>query len=276
MPTSVTLTAGDASVTIDHESGGRLASLVVGGHEILVAQRDDPMGWGAFPMIPWAGRVRNGSFAFRGTEVLLPLALPPHAIHGTTYTRPWAVGGRGVMTTDLGDDWPWRGRAHQTIVLEHDHLELTITIDNDDPRPMPVSAGWHPWFRRSVGGAPVELELPNARMWRRDSDGIPDGTLVDPPSGPWDDCFTDLDEPVVVRWPGVLRLAVESTCRHVVVYDQDPRGVCVEPQSAPPDAHNSGVDLVEIAPGSSWSISTTWRWREDRSADESTSATLPT
>ncbi|WP_436794936.1 aldose 1-epimerase [Actinospongicola halichondriae] len=266
MPPVETLHAGDASLTIDRAAGGRLSSLTVDGHELLVAAVDDPMRWGSFPMIPWAGRVHHARFEHGGEEIRLPMGLPPHAIHGTTYLRPWTSHGPGASTTDLGDAWPWKGRAHQTVRLGPDHLDLTITVTNDDVQTMPVSAGWHPWFRRTIGDATARIELPGARMWRRDPDGIPDGTLVDPPDGPWDDCFTDLDGPVIVRWPGILALTVESDCRHVVVYDEEDRGVCVEPQSAPPDSHNSGHDLVEIAPGESWTITTTWRWRRDHVA----------
>lgn len=274
MSASEILSVDDTSVTIDHASGGRLSSLVVAGHELLVPRREDPMGWGAFPMIPWAGRVRNGRFTYRGEEIDLPRTLPPHAIHGTAYLRSWTAEGAGASTVEFGDDWPWRGRARQTVSLEADRLELTIAVDNHDERPMPVTAGWHPWFRRTVGGVDVIVELTAARMWRRDHTGIPDGALVRPTDGPWDDCFTDLDGPVTLRWPGVLQLTVESNCRHVVVYDEDQRGVCVEPQSAPPDAHNSGFDLVEIGPGSSWTIATTWRWGHEQRTEGPTSTTL--
>ncbi len=211
MRVAPTLTSGDASVTLDRRAGGRLSSLIVSGHELLIDEAsDDPIRWGSFPMIPWAGRVRHGRFTLDGDEVRLPLGLPPHAIHGT--------------------------------------------------RTMSVSAGWHPWFRRSIGGATVTIDLPAQRMWRRDREGIPDGTLIDPPPGPWDDCFTGLTGPVVLRWPGVLRLEIASTCAHVVIYDESDDGVCVEPQSAPPDAHNSGCDLAEIGPRDSWTIATTWTW----------------
>ena len=39
-----------------------------------------PIRWGAYPMAPWAGRIRDGRFTFRGRDVRLPLNLPPHAI----------------------------------------------------------------------------------------------------------------------------------------------------------------------------------------------------
>ena len=117
--------------------------------------------------------------------------------------------------------------------------------------PMPVTVGWHPWLRRHVGGAAAALHLPAERMWRRDAEGIPDGTLVEPTTGTWDDCFTALVGPVEVRWPDVLALRIESDCEHLVVFDEPAYALCVEPQSAPPDAHNSEQDLAVVEPGSS-------------------------
>lgn len=256
------LRSGDASVAIDPVNGARLASLRIGDHELLLGA-DEPvggaMGWGCFPMVPWAGRIRHGRFVADGTEVQLPLGMPPHAIHGTTYLRSWDVEGPGRFATDLGDPWPWRGRATHDVELSPRSLTMTIGVHAGET--MPVTAGWHPWFHRTIGGADVEIDLPAERMWRKDDEGIPDGTLVEPPPGPWDDCFTALIGPVALRWPGVLELLVESDCEHVVVYDEVDRAVCAEPQSAPPDAHNLGDDLAFVPAGTSWTITTTWTWR---------------
>lgn len=260
-----TLTSGTASVTIDHAAGGRLSSLIVSGHELLVTRAErsgDEMSWGFFPMAPWAGRIRHGRFSVVGRDVQLPLAMPPHAIHGTTLHKPWQRTGPGRLETDLGPDWPWTGVAQQSVELTEGCLSLTITIEARGDAPMPVTAGWHPWFRRRIGGVAVELDVPAERMWHRDGEGLPDGTLVEPTPGPWDDCFTALVGPVELHWPGVLRLYVESDCDHVVVYDEPADAVCVEPQSAPPDAHNSGEDLVFLDPGEEWSVTSTWLWAD--------------
>src|SRR3546814_11161391 len=78
------------------------------------------------------------------------------------------------------------------------------------------------------------------RFCPRDSDGLPLGPLdPPPPHGPWDDCFTGLTWPIGLTWPGALSLSLTSTCDHVVLYDQQPHAICVEPQSGPPDAARS-------------------------------------
>jgi aldose 1-epimerase len=124
---------------------------------------------------------------------------------------------------------------------------------------MPAAAGWHPWFRRRLGGEEVVLEFNAAWMELRDDEGIPSGSRVPPPPGPWDDCFGGLHGPAVVRWPGHLEITIESDCDYWVVYTEDPGAICVEPQTAPPNSLNDDPFVVtDGRPLRAW---TKWSWR---------------
>ena len=46
--------------------------------------------------------------------------------------------------------------------------------------------------------------------------------------------------PAVV-YDGVARIDIECDAPWWVVYTEDPDGICVEPQTAPPDAANLGI-----------------------------------
>ena len=63
----------------------------------------------------------------------------------------------------------------------------------------------------------------------------------------------------VLRWPGFLELTIESEARDWVVYTEPPDAICVEPQTAPPDALDRDAALME--PGSPLVLTMTWRWR---------------
>ena len=256
----IALRAGPAAARIDPASGGRIASLSVDGLELLVTEGPTPLDWGCYPMAPWAGRVRRGRFRFAGAEHRLPLDLPPHAIHGTVYRRPWSMADDGaavVLGTDLGGDWPFAGRVEHRVDLTPAALHLRLTVAAGEP--FPAAVGWHPWFRRRLAaGDPVEVDVPATAMWRRDADGIPTGELVPPPPGPWDDCFTGLTGPVRLRWPGALEMAVESPCPHVVVFDELAGAVCVEPQTGPPDALT--LVPVVVRPGRPLVAECSLRW----------------
>ena len=257
--------------------GGRLASLVVDGHELLVTSSDSPYGWGAFPMVPYAGRIRHGDLRFRGRTYHLPVTMPPHAIHGTLTDVAWEVAGTParddlVLTAPLTKPWPFRGRVVQRFRLESSALHLSMELDAEEP--MPAWVGWHPWFRRHVEGAePLELSVDPGWMLARDREGIPTGEQVRPTARPWDDVFTDLRDAPRLRWPGLLRLSVESACRYWVIYDEQPRGLCVEPQTGPPDAGNwLPEEQVLVEPGRPLTAAMTLRWEPDEQAGSPTEA----
>lgn len=260
----ITLHSPTATMSIDPDRGGRITSLVVEGLELLVTAADTPTGWGCFVMAPFAGRLRNGRFTFKGVEHQLPRNLAPHAIHGTVINRPWKVEGfdkdRALLSCDLGDDWPFAGRVAHELVLGDDGLSLRLEVAAED-EPFPASCGWHPWWRRrlSRGGA-VSLDVDAESMWVRGADGIPTGDLVSPPPpGPHDDCMTDLRRPAVVRWPGAIEVTIETSCDDVVVFDQPTHAVCVEPQTGPPDALR--LTPVVVEPGWPLVAEATFGWR---------------
>lgn len=247
---TVVLSSSCASVTIDDERGGRLASFVVDGMELLVTAGDRPTEWGCYVMAPFAGRIREGRFSFKGTVHQLPRNHGPHAIHGTVFDRPWKVEGtdrdRALLSCDLGPDWPFAGRVTHELVLTHDGLELRLEVTADD-EPFPAACGWHPWWRRRLSrGAPVCVDVDAESMWVRGADGIPTGDLVSPPPpGPMDDCLTDLRRAPVLRWEGALEVTVDTTCDDLVLFDEPTHAVCVEPQTGPPDALRLTPVLVE-------------------------------
>lgn len=262
----ILLRAGAASAWVAPADGGRLASLAVAGHELLVTSADSPYGWGAFPMVPFAGRIRRAELHFRGRAYRLPVTMPPHAIHGTLVDVPWEVSGTpaadaAVLSARLGSPWPFRGRVTQRFRLEPTALHATLELEAEEP--MPAWMGWHPWFRRRVEGATGELDLEvhPAVMYVRDEEGIPTGTATPPPPRPWDDVFEGLAAPPHLRWPGLLDLDVESSCRYWVIYDHQPAGICVEPQTAPPDAvHWLPETAVLVEPGRPLVATMTLRW----------------
>ncbi len=267
----ITLRAATAEAVLDPAAGGRVASLRVDGLELLVTEGWGPVAWGCYPMVPWAGRIRNGVLRWRGEQHRLPVdLLPPHAIHGTLLEAAWEVVSTGrdaaTLAADLGPPWPFGGRAVHRVRLTRAGLHADLDVQAGD-RPMPAVVGWHPWFPRvlrdaagaAVGGS-VVVDLVAGGMLRRGADGLPDGTVVRPiPPEPWDDCFVDVTGAPGVHWPGALEVRIDSDARFWVVYTEREEGVCVEPQTGPPNGLNTGEHAV-VEPGSPLLASMTMRW----------------
>lgn len=263
------LTAGDAVALVSPDGGGRVAALTVADLPLLVTgdSSSHPMTWGCYPMVPYAGRVRNARFTHGGRTIELDENAPPNAIHGTGFVTPWTVLDHGLDHAELSCplDWPLGGTAHQHLQLTPEALVcvLTVVAGHDS---MPVSIGYHPWFVK-----PADDRLVFTAMYERGADGLPSGRLVEPKPRPWDDCFTGPIGPLMftvagpIRRPGALhgdglRVAVGSDCDHWVVYDEPTHATCIEPQSGPPDAVNLGRAHV-LLPGEMLQRTMTIGWQ---------------
>jgi galactose mutarotase-like enzyme len=247
------LEAGGHRAVIDLDRGARLSSLVLAGHEVLATAciPGAPAGIldGCFAMVPYAGRIRNGSLRWAGRDYRLPATFAGHAIHGTGYDRVWSEIGPGVSRIELTEPWPLGGWAEQRVALDEGALRLQLVVGNDDLE-MPAWIGYHPWFRRAAGdGEPAQVHLDARWQYARGSDGLPTGELAAPLAGPWDDCFTGLRRPPRIVWPGWMELEVRSSHDHVVVFDELADTVCLEPQTGPPDAVRLDR-AATVAPGS--------------------------
>jgi aldose 1-epimerase len=254
------LAAGDATLLISPQDGGRISSLTIGGRELIARVDDGPIWWGSYPMAPYAGRVRDGRFTFGGETWTLPLDMPPHAIHGVVYNRPWTIVDAWTISIDLAEPWPFAGTVTQRFALEPGLMRVIMELHAAEP--MPASIGWHPWFRRRLepgsSAEDVTLRFAPEVMFERDPAGIPTGALIPPTPRPWDDCFTGVRHDPALRWPDGLELSIGSSCDCWVVFDQRDDAICVEPQTAPPDAINQFPTIVE--PDDPMIAAMEWRW----------------
>ncbi|MFF9147821.1 aldose epimerase family protein [Streptomyces sp. NPDC055051] len=255
------LTAGDAELTINPEHGGRIESLRIAGTEVLKQGER----YGSFPMVPWCGRTRNGLFRDGATTHRLPLNADPHAIHGTVRDQPWTVARttatEAVLTCELGDPWPYKGRVTQVLELADDRLTLRFGVEAYDDS-FPAQAGWHPWFLRNLGRGGEDVRVGFTPDWQeeRGDDHLPTGRRIGPTPGPWDDCFgMPAGVDVALTWPGELELRVTSRAEWVVIYDEPEDAVCVEPQSGPPNGLNTHPRLV--TPIDPLEVESVWAWR---------------
>lgn len=259
----IRLRAGDAELLLRPDQGGRIASLTVGGLELLRQGER----FGSFVMAPWCGRTREGRFLNGARRHQLPIDAAPHAIHGTVRHRTWRTLSAGTTTatldTELTDPWPYEGRVTQTVELAEDGGGVTLTLGVETAGDsFPAQAGWHPWFRRTLtpGGPEVAIDFTAEWQEERGEDHLPTGRRTAVRPGPWDDCFGMPDGVrATLTWPGQLELTVTSRARWVVVYDEQPEAVCVEPQTGPPNGLNTHPRLV--TPIDPLEVATTWTWR---------------
>jgi galactose mutarotase-like enzyme len=283
----ITLTAGDDRAVVDADAGARLASLFAGGAERLLttppAGADGPQFlWGCFVMAPWAGRLGAGRLPLAGRTLQLATGATGHALHGLVYDTAWTVveatSDAAVLRCPLaGRGWELGGSVTHELRLAPGRLELGLTVEAAE-HGFPAAAGWHPWFRRPEPGDLV-VRVDADEVLRTTSDLVPTGErepvsgATDLRSGPelgerrLDHPFPDVRSPAIVGWPDLeLRMDFTDPVGTVVVYTPA-NAVCVEPQTAWPNAPAlaaagvPGTGVVDLAPGQSLVARVTWTWR---------------
>jgi aldose 1-epimerase len=233
------------------------------------------LGAGAcFPLVPYSNRIRDGRFAFRDRQIVMPPATmaAAHAEHGHGWAVPWSVVERGDDRARLeylhhADAWPFPYLAWQTFALTPDALTVAIGICNQGEEPMPCGLGLHPHFPRTPA---TRLGAAVRRMWRTDADVLP-VELVDLPPGlnlggglevdriDLDTAFAGWSGSARIDWPewhAGLTLRASPSLGFLVVYT--PAGesyFCAEPVSNCTDAFNlaaagrTDTGMVVLAPG---------------------------
>ena len=232
---TIHLACEGVEVRVEPDDGSRITSMRIDGVELLVTAGESPFDWGLYPMVPYAGRVRDAILRHGGASHQLPVNAAPHSMHGTAVHRAWEVRsftGDGVLlSTDLGPHWPFPGSVDHLVRVTPIGLacELTVACGTVD---MPAQVGWHPWFRK-----PCTAAFEAAEMLVRDTHGIVTTDRAPAPSSNLDDCVVGMVAPPRITVDGIT-VEIRSDCDHWVIYDMSPVGTCIEPQSGPPNGIN--------------------------------------
>ncbi|TWH00067.1 aldose 1-epimerase [Nocardioides sp. J9] len=267
---------------------GVLRALTFEGRDLVEPVAEDAMptnGSGQL-LAPWPNRVRDGRYTFDGRTYQLPLTEPSrgNASHGLVRWVSWTLVRHESDTVELSyrlpaqSGYPWTLDLTTTWQLGVGGLSVTQSATNRAAGPAPYASGGHPYLVAGPGTCDRwRLDLPAATYLTVDDRLIPTGrasfagVLGERLEGTsLDHAVTDLvrdgDGTTTVRLvdPGTgtgTAVWMDAHHRWVQVYTSDeravPRGsVAVEPMTAPPDAFNSGDDLVVLEPGATFSA--TW------------------
>lgn len=275
------------------ECGAGLRELEYGGRALVEGYPEDAPASGGRGqlLLPWPNRIRDGRYRFGDRDLQLPLSevARGHASHGLVRWAAWRpveVGAAQVLLAHrlmAQPGYPWTLDLTVGYAVSGDGLTVTVAATNRTAAPAPFAAGAHPYLR--VGPGPVDtwqLRLPGRTALRVDERKIPAGRVeVTDTTGAHldfragreigdtvvDTAYTHLDRDahgratVTLDGPeGGVALWMDAAHGWVQVYSADdldpPRpALAVEPMTAPPDAFNSGEDLLVLAPGETRTLS---------------------
>jgi len=270
------------------EVGATLRVLELGGvayAETFDAGEPAPMGAGAV-LVPWPNRVAGATWPLEEVVQHLNVTEPErgNASHGLVRKELWTAGERTEdsvtlsVVVDRRPGWPFTFEATMTYLVDDNGLTVTHGVRNLCADPMPFGVGAHPYPR------PGALDVDDCVLRLAATTHLP----LDPekmvPSGPatpitehdfaagvplrsltLDDAFggcepgpDGLVHHSLTGPGGGVELWADPVFRWVQVYTPDSfpgrpgRAVAIEPMTCPPDALNSGTDLLTVAPGDGW------------------------
>ena len=180
----IRLETGRLALEIAPSVGGSIASFerrVGSGWETIFRKTKpdyaDALDAALFPLIPFANRVRGGSFDCDGRTITLPLNMPgdKSPIHGQGWQNPWNVTRQDTTSLTLdyrheADAWPWTYDAQLTYEIDETRLRVSLGCANRSAEPMPCALGLHPYYDCD---ASTLLSTIVSRAWTVDADVLP-------------------------------------------------------------------------------------------------------
>lgn len=272
------------------EVGATLRALTVGGIDVLdgfAAPERATDGRGQV-LAPWPNRIAQGRYQYGGRDIQCPLTEPAggNAIHGLVRWLDWELADRHPDLVTLScavrpqPGYEWELRLQVTYQLSDEGLRVRMDALNTGDQRAPFGAGFHPYLK--ISGRQVDdlaLELPATQYLADIHTGTDPAPVADTAfdfrsarqvgTQQLDTAYTGLVRDqrgratVVLSDPGSdheVRLWVSDAYPHLMVYTGDQvhvserrrASVAIEPMTCPPQAFRSGIDVIELDPGESW------------------------
>ncbi|AMB41837.1 MULTISPECIES: aldose 1-epimerase family protein [Paenarthrobacter] len=243
---------------------------------------------------PWPNRIEDGQYTFDGVTHQLPVNEPERgaSLHGLAFPLDWTAkehdAGSVTLTCVVGpsEGYPFVLELTAQYALDENGLHSTVRAANIGESAAPFGVCPHPYL--VAGRSPLNewiLEVPAATFLEVTPDRLLPIELASVEGHEFDfrspraigtteidHAFTDIafdggSARLSLRDPAGagVGMAWDERCPWLQIHTADKPaplpnriGLAVEPMTCPPDAFNSGTDLIRLEPGAthsaSWSI----------------------
>jgi aldose 1-epimerase len=282
---------GDQVVVVA-EVGATLRAYSAGGLAVLDGfSVDEPSSAGRGQVLaPWPNRLEGGRYEFDGRPGAAAIDEPElgNAIHGLVRWLPWLLASKTDDAVALGcvlhpqPGYPWRLELGLDYRLASDGLAVVARAANASAEAAPFGIGFHPYLTMGIPVDDARLTIPASRRLTTNDRALPTGEVdvagtefdftAGRPVGATrlDTCFTGLARGSDGRSRALLESAdggrglevwADEAFGYLQAYTGDTlepvsrrrQAVAIEPMTSPPNAFASGVDVIRLEPGASWS-----------------------
>ncbi|MEM0135014.1 MAG: aldose 1-epimerase [Thermoplasmatales archaeon] len=261
----------NGSQVVVESHGAYISSLRLSDNEILMKSEDgNQTHGGCASLIPFANRVRDASYSWRGRKYSLPRNDGNNSIHGFTKDLNWdisTVDTKMILNSEIDrEDYPSRLKCQSMIELKEDSILIRFTISNVGDIDVPLSIGLHPYFLHE--GSWKVRQPSKVKKLNYVDEYFPDGTMTEVDSEylssgkgrEFDNCFLVGSSLSFESANHVLNIQTDNM-NYFVIYNgkySNGKSVAVEPMTSAPNAFNNGIGLVTLRSNSKFSCSSTF------------------
>lgn len=305
----VTLRADDLTATIDSHNGS-LVQLAHKNERFCPErnEKERKSSFHGNVLLPFVNRIADGRYKFAGQSYQLEINEPGRstALHGVADRALWHTTDisesrcSSNITIDSFPGYPFTIQATSNYSLQSSGLLIEWFVTNSGKKNAPVGLGFHPSFRLGDGvpqswklkfDATKKMEVDSTRLLPTGLVPV-EGTAYDfraaahPRHVLYDHAFTHLSTvetehgsahraEVLHPLGNFLELTWSTSLpwMHLHIPASQTKGkenIVLEPQTSPPDAFNSGQNLVVLKPGESFQA-----WTQIRAVSGGQGATVP-
>lgn len=264
---TIQLNAGDYQAKIVTVGAG-LAELTHHHRHIVIPHKPEemPLAHLGKVLIPWPNRIANGCYQYNGEIFQLAINDPigQTAIHGLLAWRDWHINHQSENEVTLtiflppSYGYPFALISEVTYRLDAKYgLHVFIGTRNVGKGTAPYGAGSHPYLTcnmQKIDECELILPLSEAEFTEVDfsTPHVISQTTIDH-TFKTKSCSAEWE--VIITSPKYnFSTYLRSNQPWLQVYTGEKlsrRGLAVEPMTCPPDAFNSGINLIYLAPGAS-------------------------
>lgn len=253
----------DSRVRICPERGGIVIGAELGGRQLLYLDPEtfyDPEAniRGGIPVLfPICGQLRGGEYEWEGRTYRM-------RNHGVARNRPWETAETGSdassawaalilrSTPETRESYPFDFELRFTYRLREGVLTIEQEYRNVSDRPMPMVAGFHPYFATAGKKLPYVSDATRYLDYN-DGETKPFEGTVDLTERKESVALLDASRPEIafpLSAEAMVRLTYSKEFQYVVLWSVEGKPfVCVEPWTALNEALNDKQGLLEVKPG---------------------------